>query len=147
MPQFQGSGFILTLPEQCYDASAYAFVLPECNGFAPNLVIRFEDVTAGTDITQYADKALASLSGQFEAFELVNKLAGKRGEWEGVIATMEWGSGAARMAQKQFYNLAGGRKTRVYVLTTTDLLANAKLSDPVFDQVLRSFAPNQIQFI
>ncbi len=147
MPQFQGSGFALTLPEECYDASAYTFALPENNGFAPNLSIRFETVPAGTDIKQYADHALASLSGQFEGFELIDKLSGKRGEWDGVMATVAWGEGAARMLQKLFYMLVCRKQCRVYILTTTDLLGNAKQSAPVFDQMLRSFAPNEIQFI
>jgi hypothetical protein len=100
-----------------------------------------------TDIQQYADAALASLSGQFDGFELIDKLSGKRGEWDGVMATVAWGEGAARMLQKLFYMLVCRKQCRVYILTTTDLLANAKQSAPVFDQMLRSFAPNEIQFI
>ena len=147
MPQFQGSGFTVTLPEVCYDASAYTFVLPEYNGFAPSLVIRFEAVAPATDLKAYADKALRSLSGQLEGFELVKRIAGKRGDWDGVLATVEWGQGAARMIQKHVYMLVAGKKARVYILTTTDRAANAEQSNPVFDQILRSFTPNQIQFI
>ncbi len=147
MLEFQGSGFSLTLPSECHDASAYTFVLPENKGFSPNLVIRFEAARADVDIKQYADKALEFLGKQFEAFALTDKKSGKRGAWEAVIATVEWGEGAARMAQKQFYMLVAGEKPRIYILTTTDLLANAKDSDPIFDQMLRSFTPNQIQVI
>jgi hypothetical protein len=147
MPQFQGSGFTLALPEACHDASAYTFVLPEHNGFAPSLVIRFEDVAPGTDLGAYADQALASLSGQLDGFALVKKVAGKRGDWDGVLATVQWGEGAARMTQKHVYMLAAGAKARVYVLTATDLAANAGQSNPVFDQILRSFTPNQVQLI
>ena len=147
MSQFQGSGFALALPDKCYDASAYAFALPDNKGFSPNLVIRFEDVEAGTDIEQYADKALASLSEQFEGFKLLNKLSGKRDRWRAVMATLEFGEGAARMTQKIVYMLVAGEKSRIYILTTTDMSANAEMSDPVFDRMLRSFVPNDIQFI
>jgi len=44
MPKFQGSGFVVELPEGCIDMSAYTFVLPVKSGFSPNLVIRFEAV-------------------------------------------------------------------------------------------------------
>lgn len=147
MPQFQGSGFSLALPDGCYDASAYAFALPEHNGFSPNLVIRFEDVEAGTDIQLYADQGLELLSEQFDGFKLTNRLAGKRGQWPAVMAMLEWGEGPARMAQKTVYMLVVGEKSRIYTLTTTDLAAHAAISDPIFDQILRSFAPNDIQAI
>ena len=145
MPQFQGSGFTLTLPDGCHDASAYSFVLPEHNGFAPSLVIRFEDVAPGTDLKRYADAALKSLAAQFEDFELIKQLAGKRGDWDGVLATVAWGTGAARMTQKHVYLLAPGEPARLYILTTTDRAASAAASDPVFDQMLRSFTPNALQ--
>lgn len=145
MPQFQGSGFTLTLPSGCHDASAYTFVLPADGGFAANLIIRFEDVAADLDLAQYADKALSSLSGQFQGFKLVNKVAGKRGDADGLLATVEWGEGPARMTQKHVYLLTPGKKARLYILTTTDLAANAAKSNPVFDQILRSFAPNEAQ--
>lgn len=147
MPQFQGSGFALALPDDCHDASAYAFVLPEHRGFSPNLTIRFEDVEPGVDVQQYADRALTSLSEQFDGFELLSKLTGKRGEWRALMATLEWGEGPARIAQKIVYMLVVGEKSRIYTLTTTDLAANTATSDPVFDRILRSFVPNHGQFI
>ncbi|MCF8002690.1 MAG: DUF1795 domain-containing protein [Chromatiaceae bacterium] len=147
MPQFQGSGFSLALPDGCYDASAYAFALPEHNGFSPSLVIRFEAVEAGADIQQYADQQLTTFSEQFEGFKLINRLAGKRGQWPAVMATLAWGEGPARMAQKIVYMLVAGEKSRIYTLTTTDLAANAALSDPMFDQILRSFVPNEVQVL
>ena len=147
MPKFQGSGFDLELPSKCIDASAYTFVLPGGEGFSPNLVIRFENIEDTVDLKQYADDQLKSLSARVDDFKLVSQASGKRGQWDGVMAVYEWGEGAMRMHQKQVYLLVKGKPARIYILTSSDLLSNSAQSGPVFDKILRSFNPNEIQVI
>jgi hypothetical protein len=38
-----------------------------------------------------------------------------------------------------------GEKPRLFILTGTDLASNFEQSDPIFNQVIRSFTPNDIQ--
>jgi hypothetical protein len=147
MRKFQGSGFSLMLPQTCYDASAYAFALPEHNGFSPNVTIGFEAVPADTDISRYADKDLAALGAGLPGFALTSKAAGKKGQWAAVMAALQWGEGPARMLQKRLYILVTAQVPRIYTLTTSDLAANAEHSNPAFEQILRSFTPNQFQVI
>ena len=147
MLSFQGSGFALQLPEDCSDASAYTFVLPENAGFAPNLTIRFENTEEKLHLSRYVEEQMASLGNKLAGFTLISQASGKRGAWDGVISICEWGEGPMRMRQKMVYLLVEGKSTRIYILTTTDLASHADKSTPIFDQILRSFNPNEIQFI
>lgn len=58
MPKFQGSGFLLDLPDDCIDASSNAFVLPEHGGYSPSLTIRFEKADEATNLSDYVDRQL-----------------------------------------------------------------------------------------
>lgn len=147
MPKFQGSGFALQIPGDCIDASAYTFVLPENGGFSPNLTIRFERVEGAPDLNEYVEGQMSTLSNNVEDFTLISKASGKRGQWDGVMSVCEWGQGAMRMQQKQVYLLVEGKPSRIYIATTTDLASQAKQSSPIFDQMLRSFSPNDIQVL
>ena len=144
MTQFQSSGFSIELPDKCIDASSYTFVLTgeeagDVKNYAPNITIRFENAAVGFDLKKSVNDALDVLRKQVEAFELISQDSGKRGENDGIMTVYEWGKGVARMRQKQVVLLVPGEKSRKYILTTTDLASQADKSDPVFDQILRSF--------
>ena len=79
MPNFQGSGFTIELPDDCMDASSYAFVLPENNGFSANLTIRFEPATYVSDLQAHVNLSLDALKASVVDFVLINQVAGKRG--------------------------------------------------------------------
>ncbi len=145
MPKFQGSGFVVELPEGCIDMSAYTFVLPVKSGFSPNLVIRFEAVGKAANLSEYVKKTMDQLSDSLDAFELINQASGKRGGCDGVMCCYEWGHGKSRMRQKQLFLLTVGERCRIYTLTTVDLAANFATSDPIFEQILRSFVTNELQ--
>ncbi len=145
MPKFQGSGFVVELPEGCIDMSAYTFVLPVKSGFSPNLVIRFEAVGEATNLSEYVKQTIDQLSDSLDAFELINQAGGKRGGCDGVMCCYEWGQDKSRMRQKQLFLLTVGERCRIYTLTTVDLAANVATSDPIFEQILRSFVTNELQ--
>jgi hypothetical protein len=142
MPEFKGSGFAMDVPEQCVDASVYTFAFPERGGFAANLVIRFEQVVGALDLKKEVEGQLTDFQGKVEGFQLISQMAGKRGNCDGVMSIYEWGSGTARLRQKQLVMLVPGDSPRKYILTTTDLASQAATSDPLFDQMLRSFQPS-----
>lgn len=144
MLQFQGSGFSLALPEDCIDGSQYTFVLPEKNGFSASILVRFQLVFDGFSFESFVNEQkelAASLSG----FSLLNQAQGKRDGCDGAMFVYEWGEGEGRFRQKQVLMRTQYNPERVYLLTTTDLVNNAEYSDAVFDQILRSFTPNEQQ--
>jgi hypothetical protein len=145
MPSFQGSGFAVEIPEQCTDSSIYTFALPEQGGFSANLVIRFERIVGDFDLLKDVKAQLDDFQQKVEAFQLINQAAGKRGACDGVMSVYEWGSGATRLRQKQVVLFVPGEAPRKYILTTTDLASQAAHSDSLFDQMLRSFEPNEEQ--
>ena len=145
MSEFQGSGFSIALPENCIDASSYTFVLEELNGFSANLTIRFQLPTEGFSVSSFLDEQIATLSTTLDSFSLSHQANGKRGEIEGAMCTYEWGQGSGRFKQKQVVMLSNMEPARVYIMVSTDLASNADQSDPVFEQMMRSFVPNDTQ--
>jgi hypothetical protein len=145
MPNFQGSGFTMELPEDCMDASSYAFVLPEYNGFSPNLTIRFEPTTDVSDLQAHVNISLDALKANVVDFVMINQVAGKRGPHNGVMSNYEWGAGESRMRIKQYCIMTAGDVPRVYTLTAVDLTSNADQSAPVFNRMMKNFVPNQEQ--
>jgi len=145
MPNFQGSGFTIELPDDCMDASSYAFVLPERNGFSANLTVRFEPATHVSDLQAHVNLSLDALKATVVDFVLINQVAGKRGPHNGVMSNFEWGAGESRMRIKQYCIITAGDVPRVYTLTAVDLVSNADQSAPVFNQMMKNFVPNQEQ--
>ena len=146
MIKFQGSGFTLPLPDDCMDGSSYTFVLPENGGYSPNMNIRFQSAVHVKDLKAYVADSLDAMKEEMTEFVLLNQVAGKRGEHDGVMSSYEWGEGETRMRQKQFCLLVPGEAPRLYILLTTDLAANAAQSDRIFNQMMKHFKPNEIQF-
>ncbi|MES9899890.1 MAG: DcrB-related protein [Sedimenticola sp.] len=142
MPNIQGSGFVIDVPEECIDASVYTFAFPEKGGYAANLMVRFEAVVGAFDLQKYVEEQLDGLQQKVEEFKLVSQAAGKRGAFDGVMSIYEWGKEPARIRQKQVVLFVPGEQPRKYILTTTDLASQSANSDPLFDQMLRSFEIN-----
>ena len=145
MPNFQGSGFTMELPDDCKDASAYTFVLPENNGFAANLAVRFEPAIDISDLKAHVNTSLKILKANVIDFVMIKQVAGKRGSNSGVMSNFEWGAGETRMRIKQYCIMTTGDEPRIYTLTASDLAINADHSTPVFNRMMKSFVPNQEQ--
>ena len=141
MPNFQGSGFTIDLPDECIDASTYTFVLPENNGFSATLNIRHESAVEVENLKAHINVSLKALRDSVTDFTLLNQAAGKRGANEGVMSSFEWGAGEARVRQKQYCLLIPGETPRIYILTSTDLVSNAAQSDRIFNGIMKSFVP------
>ena len=147
MATFQGSGFAIDIPAGCTDASVYTFALPNVDGFSPYIIIRFEAVKEPLNLSAYVNKQLEALASNTEEFKLLSQNAGKRGSWGCVVSDCQWGPPNLRMQQKYVHFLVPGKPSKVYTLSTTDLAKNHARSSPAFDQMLRSFLPNNTQVI
>jgi len=145
MQLFQGSGFTIPLPDNCMDGSAYTFILPENGGFSASLSVRFESALYVKDLQAYVKTSLDALQASVSEFVLLNQVAGKRGAYDGVMSSFEWGLGESRMRQKQYCLLVPGNAPRLYILTATDLASSAAQSDRIFNQMMKNFSPNDIQ--
>jgi hypothetical protein len=149
MIDFQGSGFSVEVPETCEDASAYTFLLPTPpdGGFTPYMTVQSEKADCD-DLEALVREKYASLESALEKFSLDSFVAGRHEDLDVVLATIEWGPSATRMAQIQAYYLVTGEvRNKIYCLTGTDLMSNFDQSRPVFNRVFRSFRPNDIQVL
>ncbi len=142
---FQGSGFSVDLPEDATDASSYCFTFPDAGEYSPNLTIRVERPPDELDLNAYVNEQRQALETSVENFSVVNEISNKRGSWTYVISIIEWGPDESRIRQKQTYVYVPDEIPRLFTLTGTDLADNFKQSEVLFNQVIKSFTPNDIQ--
>lgn len=148
MPSFQGSGFLIGLPEGCTDASAYTFVLPPEGGYTPYITIKAERLREPQELKAYVSKQQSSLQDNVEEYAVSQYVAGQHDGMEVVLTAVEWGSKEGRVAQKIAYFMVQDDKGyKIFTLTGTDLASQFQNTGPVFDEVFKSFTPNEIQRI
>lgn len=146
MTKFQGSGFSIDLPDGTVDASAYGFALPGAGDSSPTLIIKFEAAELA-DLRARFDQQKKSLEQSLENFEVISEGAFQRTEREYIVWIGEWGSAAARMKQKQVLMFVAGVNPRLFTITATDLAEHFAQTEPLFDNAIRTFDPNDIQVI
>lgn len=143
--KFQGSGFSVDIPEGALDVSSYAFVFPELGEFAPNLTIRFEP-GENVDLEERISDLRETLMSSLENFVVVGEDPVRtRGPWKYSTQVYEYGQDEHRIRQKQLLLLVTQPTLTLYTVTGTDLAAGYLQSEPVFDEIIRSFDPNTIQ--
>jgi hypothetical protein len=148
MPKFQGSGFLLDLPEGCTDASTYTFLLPTEGSFTPYITIKSEQLDKSQDLKVYVDSQQDKLKGKVEDHEIIHYATGKRLGMDVILTTIAWGVREGRVCQKIAYFLVKGEKgNKVFTLTGTDLASQFKKSEPLFEQAFKAFMPNQVQLL
>jgi hypothetical protein len=148
MPNFQGSGFLIALPNGCTDASAYTFVLPTEGQYTPYITIKSERPQEPQDFKAYVSKQQALLQENVDDFEVAQYVAGQHDGMDVVLTSVEWGPEEARVCQKIAYFLVQDEKgQKIFTLTGTDLASQFQKTGPVFDQIFQTFTPNQIQLI
>lgn len=144
MPKFQGSGFSLELPDGTVDASNYGFALPGAGGANPTLTIGFSKAEQA-DLGAVFDEQTRSFEEALMDFEVVTKGAFKRPDREYIVWVGEWGPAGARIRQKQVLMSVSGQVPRLFTITATDLAEHFAQTEPLFDNVIRTFNPNDIQ--
>jgi hypothetical protein len=142
---FQGSGFSVELPDDATDASSYCFVFPDTGEFSPSLTIRRDPSPDDLDLNAYVEDLTQALEGSSENLIIVNEISGKHGFWTYIISIIEWGPDESRVRQKRTFMKVPGEIPRLFTLTGTDLAENFDKSEPLFNQVIKSFKPNDIQ--
>ena len=145
MPSFQGSGFSIELPEDVIDASSYCFSFPEAGEFSPILMIKCERQQDELDLSAYVNEQRDAIRASVENFTVISEMSKSRGAWDYVISVTEWGPDESRTRQKQLFVYVPGEIPRLFTLTGTDFAANFENSEPLFDQIIRTFKPNDIQ--
>jgi len=148
MPSFQGSGFLIGLPDGCTDVSAYTFLLPTQGSYTPYITLKAERLQQAVNLQEYVNKQQASLQDSVEDYKVVHHAAGQYNGMEVVLTTVEWGAAESRVCQKYAYFLAQDEKGfKLFTLTGHDLASQIDNTGPVFDQIFKTFTPNQIQLI
>jgi len=144
MPKFQGSGFSLELPDGTTDASNYGFALPGTGGANPTLTISFAKAEQ-TDLGTLFDEQTRPLEQALTDFQIVSKGAFKRADREYIVWIGEWGPVEGRMKQKQVLMIVSGQAPRLFIITATDFAQYFTQTEPLFDDVIRTFEPNDFQ--
>ena len=144
MPKFQGSGFSLELPDGTVDASNYGFALPGTGGANPTLMVSFSKAD-DSDLGAVFDEKTRLLDESLSDFKVVNKGAFQRADREYIVWVGEWGEEGARMKQKQVLMRLSGPAPRMFTITATDFAEHFAQTEPLFDNVIRTFDPNDIQ--
>lgn len=141
--KFQGSGFVIELPEGSLDASSYTFAFPDLGNFSPNLTVRFE-AAESVDLDAHVAEVRQSLGSALEEFIVVGEVGVRtRGDWRYATHVVEWGASDTRIRQKQLFLWTPKPAPTLYTLTGTDLASGFERSEPVFDAIIRSFQPNE----
>ena len=145
MPKFQGSGFSIVLPEAAIDASSYCFSFPQAGVLAPNLTIKSAPQEERPDLRVLVEEQRKQLSASLDNLRVVSEVASQHESWDYIVSVIEWGPEGGRMRQKQLLVFVPGEKPRLFTLVATDLAENVDNSEPLFDQIIKSFDPNDIQ--
>lgn len=142
MAVFQGSGFLLDMPEGFVDATAYCFAFPMAGDFSPNLTIQFERRAEPPSLDEEMQKLHRSLQFALEDFRVLSQATYQSANGPYSFSVSEWGPAVGRIRQMHvlLYGLVG--KPTLYTLTATDRAENFANSEPLFRQVLGSFTPN-----
>ena len=93
------------------------------------------------------DDEKRSLEQALTDFEVISKGAFKRADREYIVWVGEWGTAEARMRQKQVLMFVSGNVPRLFTITATDLAKHFAQTEPLFDGVIRTFEPNDIQLM
>lgn len=143
--KIQGAGFGVDVPEGSLNASAYSFVFPDHGELPPNLAIRVDDAPSGS-LEDHVALIVETYREGFEDLVVISKdPVRERGDWRYAINVLEWGPTDRRMRLKQMFIQVSMPTPLLFTVIGTDLAASFSRSEPVFDQIIRSFDPNGLQ--
>ena len=147
MAKFQGSGFVLDLPDGSVDASTYAFALPSDGEYPPSLIIRFERQRHLPDLGAYAATERRMLEERVEELRVISEVASRRGPCDCLDVAYEYGIEQGRMRQQQRYLTMPGERATLFSLTVTDRAEHFERAEAMIEAVLDSFTPNDTQVL
>ena len=143
--RFQGSGFSVELPDGVHDASVYTFAYPKAGAHPPSIIVRFEPADE-IDLAERMAEVHASLLENYPQPSLdTSGETLRRGEWQYFTHVLEFGGDELRLTQKEVYILVPAPDRTLYVLSGIDRSDNFKSFEPIYDNFVRTFQPNEIQ--
>ena len=142
---FQGSGFTIDVPESVIDCSVYTFSLPEIGETAPNFLLRFE-VADAVDMNARREEVLERFRDGFDDVLFTTEdEVNSRGDWEYFTIVLQSGPEEQRQCLKELHLLITQPVPTVYVFSGGAPLDVFPQFESIFDGVVRSFQPNEIQ--
>lgn len=74
-------------------------------------------------------------------FEVVSEQRYQRDNWDYIVSIVQWAVGGLVTRQKRLFIHVAEPTNKIYSLVATDLAENAEKSDPIVDDIIRSFQP------
>jgi hypothetical protein len=143
--KFQASGFAIDLPDGVMDSSSYVFCFPEIGSFTPTVCIRFE-VADQVDMDVRLQEVRQTLHDSFPDLALTGETDVRtRGSWRYFTHVAEFGEPESRMRMKEIQLLIPEPRPTLYVITGTALAADFPKFEPLYDSMVRTFEPNDVQ--
>ena len=145
--KFQASGFAIDAPDGAMDGSSYVFSFPEIGSFAPSVCIRFE-VADQLDMAARLVEVRQALHDSFPDVVLTGETDVRtRGSWRYFTHVAEFGDAESRMRMKEIQLLVPEPRPTIYIITGTALAADFPKFEPLYDSMVRTFEPNDVQRI
>ena len=142
MPVFYSSEFKIDLPDDCLNASTYAFVLPAQGGFRPSVVVKVEHFTERVVLQEHAEKQLAILRETVVNLQVIEEVSDRHSSYDCMTYIFEWGAQeSSRYRQMQRYIFVP-RRSAIFSLTATDLASHYAQTAATLDRILLSFLPS-----
>jgi hypothetical protein len=143
MSRFQGTDFLINLPDGCSDESTYAFTLPGQGPFRPSVVIKTERLPAPVELPVFAAQQMDRIKAMLPAVAIVHTTDGRHHRAPARTYIYDWGEpGPGRIRQIQRHILLAA-PDRVVTLTGTTLLDLFPQTEELFEAVFDSFTPQE----
>jgi hypothetical protein len=140
LPSFQGSDFVIELPEGAADVSTYAFAFPARRDFRPSIVIKTDALAAPVDLSAHVQEQLAKLSASLPNVNVVRSGPTRHDKYPSHASLFDWGPDSRRIRQKQYFLLLKD-PARVVTITGTGLRDDFAPVELLFDAIFLSFRP------
>ena len=146
MTTFQGTGFLLDLPEDTIDASTYFFVRNDGSSNPPTLRVTAQAIIEiPPDIDAHITMVLKEELAVAPDLILIDKTVNQRNDWIYCVVTLAWGTDLTSPRQRRIYLYVDGQPTRLFTLVLTSTNEDFGDATAYFADTIRSFNPNDIQ--
>src|SRR5690606_5548779 len=123
------------------DASSYCFVFPSLGAMPPNLTVTVQKFADPPVLEEFVASRTDPMFESLENFEVLSEVRNQRDNWNYIVNIVCWATNGVVTRQKRLYIYVPEPVHAIYVLVATDLAENAGVSDPVIDNIIRSFQP------
>ncbi len=136
MPSFESPYFQIELPPETVDASSYCFALPAAGRFHPSIVVKFDDLPKGQNLSDYAALQVKKMEAQLKNFKML--VPPQSDAPDQISLSYQWGANDSRFRQYQNFRQYG---IRVFIVTGTLLEVGGLQYATMLQGAMRSFRP------